>query len=85
MATSSTGEPKALAIQRESPREVLGCRLWQASPACAGVASMIAEMDSGEKKLEEVRRAAADQLLEQVGRELRALMQTEAPEAHGVR
>jgi ketol-acid reductoisomerase len=45
----------------------------------------IAEMDSGEKKLEELRRAAADQLLENVGRELRALMQTEAPEAHGVR
>ena len=45
----------------------------------------IAEMDSGEKRLEELRRAAADQLLENVGRELRALMQTEAPEAHGVR
>jgi ketol-acid reductoisomerase len=45
----------------------------------------IAEMDSGERKLEELRRAAADQLLENVGRELRALMQTEAPEAHGVR
>jgi ketol-acid reductoisomerase len=45
----------------------------------------IAEMDSGEKKLEELRRAAADQLLENVGRELRALMQTAAPEAHGVR
>src|SRR4029450_5064187 len=45
----------------------------------------IAEMDSGEHKLEELRRAAADQLLENVGRELRALMQTEAPEAHGVR
>ena len=45
----------------------------------------IAEMDSGEQKLEELRRAAADQLLENVGRELRALMQTEAPEAHGVR
>jgi ketol-acid reductoisomerase len=45
----------------------------------------IAEMDSGEKKLEELRQAAADQLLENVGRELRALMQTEAPEAHGVR
>jgi ketol-acid reductoisomerase len=45
----------------------------------------IAEMDAGEGKLEELRRDAADQLLEQVGRELRALMQTEAPEAHGVR
>jgi len=45
----------------------------------------IAEMDAGEGKLEELRRSAADQLLEQVGRELRALMQTEAPEAHGVR
>jgi ketol-acid reductoisomerase len=45
----------------------------------------IAEMDAGEGKLEELRRRAADQLLEQVGRELRALMQTEAPEAHGVR
>jgi ketol-acid reductoisomerase len=45
----------------------------------------IAEMDAGEGKLEELRRRAADQLLEQVGRELRALMQTAAPEAHGVR
>ena len=45
----------------------------------------IAEMDAGEGKLDELRRSAADQLLEQVGRELRALMQTEAPEAHGVR
>jgi ketol-acid reductoisomerase len=45
----------------------------------------IAEMDAGEKRLEELRSRAADQLLEQVGRELRALMQTEAPEAHGVR
>jgi ketol-acid reductoisomerase len=45
----------------------------------------IAEMDAGEGKLDELRRRAADQLLEQVGRELRALMQTEAPEAHGVR
>jgi ketol-acid reductoisomerase len=65
---------------RESMRHVLGeirdgtfAREW------------IAEMDSGEKKLEELRRRAADQLLENVGRELRALMQTEAPEAHGVR
>jgi ketol-acid reductoisomerase len=65
---------------RESMRKVLGeiqdgtfAREW------------IAEMDSGEKKLEELRRAAADQLLENVGRELRALMKTEAPEAHGVR
>jgi ketol-acid reductoisomerase len=65
---------------RESMRKVLGeiqdgtfAREW------------IAEMDSGEKKLEELRRTAADQLLENVGRELRALMQTEAPEAHGVR
>jgi ketol-acid reductoisomerase len=65
---------------RESMRKVLGeiqdgtfAREW------------IAEMDSGERKLEELRRAAADQLLENVGRELRALMQTEAPEAHGVR
>jgi ketol-acid reductoisomerase len=65
---------------RESMRKVLGeiqdgtfAREW------------IAEMDTGEKKLEELRRAAADQLLENVGRELRALMQTEAPEAHGVR
>jgi ketol-acid reductoisomerase len=48
-------------------------------------AEWIAEMDSGEKKLEELRRAAAGQLLENVGRELRALMKTEAPEAHGVR
>ena len=45
----------------------------------------IAEMDAGEGRLDELRRSAADQLLEQVGRELRALMQTEAPEAHGVR
>jgi ketol-acid reductoisomerase len=65
---------------RESMRMVLGeiqdgtfAREW------------IAEMDSGEKRLEELRGAAADQLLESVGRELRALMQTEAPEAHGVR
>jgi ketol-acid reductoisomerase len=65
---------------RESMRKVLGeiqdgtfAREW------------IAEMDSGEKNLGELRRAAADQLLENVGRELRALMQTEAPEAHGVR
>jgi ketol-acid reductoisomerase len=65
---------------RESMRDVLGeiqdgtfAREW------------IAEMDSGEKNLEELRKAAADQLLEKVGRELRALMKTEAPEAHGVR
>jgi ketol-acid reductoisomerase len=65
---------------RESMRKVLGeiqdgtfAREW------------IDEMDSGEKKLEELRRAAAHQLLENVGRELRALMKTEAPEAHGVR
>jgi ketol-acid reductoisomerase len=64
---------------RESMRNVLGeiqdgtfAREW------------IAEMDSGEKNFEELRKAAADQLLENVGRELRALMQTEAPEAHGV-
>jgi ketol-acid reductoisomerase len=44
----------------------------------------IAEMDSGEKNLQELRRKAADQLLETVGRDLRALMQKEAPEAHGV-
>ena len=65
---------------RERMRQVLGeikdgtfAREW------------IAEMDAGEKKLEELRSRAAGQLLEQVGRELRALMQTEAPEAHGVR
>jgi ketol-acid reductoisomerase len=65
---------------RERMRDVLGeiqdgafAREW------------IAEMDAGEGKLEELRRSAADQLLERVGRELRALMQTEAPEAHGVR
>jgi ketol-acid reductoisomerase len=45
----------------------------------------IEEMDTGERNLAELRRSAADQLLEQVGRELRALMQTEAPEPHGVR
>jgi ketol-acid reductoisomerase len=45
----------------------------------------IAEMEAGESELERLRHRAADQLLEQVGRELRALMQTEAPEAHGVR
>jgi len=45
----------------------------------------IAEMDAGEPKLAELRRQAADQLLETVGRELRALMQKEAPETHGVR
>src|SRR5204863_3909484 len=45
----------------------------------------IAEMDAGEQQLAELRNRAAEQLLEQVGRELRALMQTEAPEAHGVR
>jgi ketol-acid reductoisomerase len=65
---------------RESMRKVLGeiqdgtfAREW------------IDEMDSGEKKLEELRRAAADQLLENVGRDLRALLKTVAPEAHGVR
>jgi ketol-acid reductoisomerase len=65
---------------RESMRTVLGeirdgtfAREW------------IAEMDAGERRLEEFRHRAADQLLEQVGGELRALMQKEAPEAHGVR
>jgi ketol-acid reductoisomerase len=65
---------------RDSMRRVLG-EIQDGSFA----REWIAEMDSGEKKLEELRRAAADQLLENVGRELRALMQTEAPEAHGVR
>jgi ketol-acid reductoisomerase len=45
----------------------------------------IAEMEAGEGELERLRRRASDQLLERVGTELRALMQTEAPEAHGVR
>jgi ketol-acid reductoisomerase len=45
----------------------------------------IGEMDAGEPKLAGLRRDAADQLLETVGQELRALMQKEAPEAHGVR
>ena len=44
----------------------------------------IEEMDTGERRLAELRRSAADQLLEQVGKELRALMQKEAPEPHGV-
>ena len=45
----------------------------------------IAEMEAGEGELVRLRRRASDQLLERVGTELRALMQTEAPEAHGVR
>jgi ketol-acid reductoisomerase len=44
----------------------------------------IEEMDTGERRLAELRRSAADQLLEQVGKELRALMQKAAPEPHGV-
>jgi ketol-acid reductoisomerase len=44
----------------------------------------IEEMDTGERNLAEMRRSAAEQLLEQVGKELRALMQKEAPEPHGV-
>jgi ketol-acid reductoisomerase len=43
----------------------------------------ISEMDSGERELRRLRSEAADQPLEEVGRELRALMQT--AEAHGVR
>jgi ketol-acid reductoisomerase len=43
----------------------------------------IAEMDSGEQELRRLRSKAAEQPLEEVGRELRALMQT--AEAHGVR
>jgi ketol-acid reductoisomerase len=65
---------------RESMQKVLGeirdgtfAREW------------IEEMDTGERRLAELRRSAADQLLEQVGKELRALMQKEAPEPHGVR
>ncbi|HWQ25066.1 MAG TPA: ketol-acid reductoisomerase [Gaiellaceae bacterium] len=40
----------------------------------------IAEMDAGEPRLRELRAQAADQPLEQVGRELRALMRREAAE-----
>jgi ketol-acid reductoisomerase len=43
----------------------------------------IAEMDSGEHELRRLRSKAAEQPLEEVGRELRALMQS--AEAHGVR
>jgi ketol-acid reductoisomerase len=38
----------------------------------------IAEMEAGEPRLRELRAQAADQPLEQVGRELRALMRREA-------
>jgi ketol-acid reductoisomerase len=44
----------------------------------------IAEMDSGEKELDHLRQAAADQPIEQVGRELRALMHRETLEAREV-
>ncbi|MBW3593791.1 MAG: ketol-acid reductoisomerase, partial [Actinobacteria bacterium] len=45
----------------------------------------IADMDAGEPELKRRRREAAEQPLEAVGRELRVLMETAAPEVHGVR
>jgi ketol-acid reductoisomerase len=47
----------------------------------------IAEMEAGEPHLDQLRRAAADQPIEHVGRELRALMRREgvSAEARGVR
>jgi ketol-acid reductoisomerase len=44
----------------------------------------IAEMEAGEPHLDQLRRQAADQELERVGRELRALMSREGVEARGV-
>ncbi|MDQ4030095.1 MAG: ketol-acid reductoisomerase [Actinomycetota bacterium] len=44
----------------------------------------IAEMDAGEPHLDQLRRTAADQPIEHVGRELRALMRREGVEASGV-
>jgi len=40
----------------------------------------IREMDAGEPRLTKLREQTADQVLEQVGRELRALMRREASE-----
>jgi ketol-acid reductoisomerase len=45
----------------------------------------IAEMEAGEPELRRMRREAADQPIEEVGRELRSLMQAPAAEAHEVR
>jgi ketol-acid reductoisomerase len=45
----------------------------------------IAEMDSGEKHLAELRAQAANQVLEQVGPELRALMRRETAEVEAGR
>ena len=45
----------------------------------------VAEMDAGERRLSELRAQAADQPLEHVGRELRALMRRERPEVQAVR
>jgi ketol-acid reductoisomerase len=44
----------------------------------------IAEMEKGEPNLDQLRRSAADQPLEHVGRKLRALMRREGVEASGV-
>ena len=44
----------------------------------------IAEMDAGEPRLAELRAQAAEQTLEQVGKELRALMRREGAEVHGL-
>ena len=44
----------------------------------------IAEMESGEPNLDQLRRNAADQQIEHVGRELRGLMRREGVEASGV-
>ena len=45
----------------------------------------IGDMDAGEPELRRRRHEAPEQPLEEVGRELRALMETVAPEPHGVR
>jgi HMGL-like len=42
------------------------------------------EMEAGEPELRRMRREAADQPIEEVGRELRSLMQAPAAEAHEV-
>ena len=45
----------------------------------------IAEMDGGEPELKRLRKEASETRIEQVGRELRSLMQREESEARGVR
>ena len=79
--SSITSGPRVVdAHVRESMRQVLGeirdgtfAREW------------IAEMEAGEPRFRELRTQAAEQPLERVGRELRALMTKVEQEPHGVR